>query len=174
MGVTGLQTNWLLYFQDIGFSPTTAALSATAFGVGSFSSRFLWGTFAARFPVRLLMATATTLTAGTVILLFQVDSVALMLIAALINGLALGGNFVMRPLIVANYFGRGHIGAINGVMRPLMIIGAATGPLAVAALFDLTEDWHVAFGAVIAIWLASAASIALARPPKPEPEATAA
>jgi len=165
MGVTGLQTNWLLYFQDIGFASTAAALSATAFGVGSFSSRFLWGFLAGRFPVRMLMACATTLTAVTVFLLFQVDSVAFMIGAALLNGLALGGNFVMRPLIVANYFGRGHIGAINGVMRPLMIIGAATGPLAVAALFDLTEDWHVAFGLVIAIWLASAASIALARPP---------
>jgi MFS family permease len=118
----------------------------------------------------MLMACATTLTALTVFLLFQVDSVAFMIGAALLNGLALGGNFVMRPLIVANYFGRGHIGAINGVMRPLMIIGAATGPLAVAALFDLTEDWHVAFGLVIAIWLASAASIALARPPKAAPD----
>jgi MFS family permease len=171
MGVTGLQTNWLLYFQDIGFTSTTAALSATAFGVGSFSSRFLWGSVAGRFPVRILMASATTITASTVFLLFQVDSVALMLIAALLNGLALGGNFVMRPLIVTNYFGRAHIGAINGVMRPLMIIGAATGPLAVAALFDLTEDWHVAFGAVIAIWLASAASITLARPPRGNEEA---
>jgi len=43
MGVTGLQTNWLVYFQDVGFASTTAALSASAFGVGSFSSRFLWG-----------------------------------------------------------------------------------------------------------------------------------
>ena len=171
MGVTGLQTNWLLYFQDIGFASTTAAFSATAFGIGSFSSRFLWGFFSGRFPVRILMACATTLTALSVFLLFQVDSVALMLIAALINGLALGGNFVMRPLIVANYFGRAHIGAINGVMRPLMIVGAAMGPLAVAGLFDLTDDWHVAFGLVIAIWLTSAASIAIARPPRDHVEA---
>jgi MFS family permease len=172
MGVTGLQTNWLLYFQDIGFASTTAALSATAFGVGSFSSRFLWGFFAGRFPVRALMACATSLTAASVLLLFLVDSVAFMIVAALINGLALGGNFVMRPLIVATYFGRGHIGAINGLMRPLMIAGAATGPLAVAALFDLTEDWHVAFGLVIGIWLASAASIALARAPVARRERT--
>jgi MFS family permease len=173
MGVTGLQTNWLLYFQDIGFASTTAALSATAFGVGSFSSRFLWGFFAGRFQVRLLMATATSLTATTVFLLFQVDSVALMIAAALLNGLALGGNFVMRPLIVANYFGRAHIGAINGLMRPLMIAGSATGPLLVALLFDLTGDWHVAFGLVAAIWFASAASIALARAPRPLPEPVA-
>src|SRR5690606_31191112 len=105
------------------------------------------------------------LTAASVLLLFLVDAVWFMLLAALLNGLALGGNFVMRPLIVANYFGRAHIGAINGLMRPLMIAGAATGPLAVAALFDLTQDWHVAFGLVIAIWAASAASVAVASPP---------
>jgi hypothetical protein len=55
-------------------------------------------------------------------------------------------------------------------MRPLMIAGSATGPLLVAALFDITGDWHVAFGLVAAIWFASAASIALARAPRPLPE----
>ena len=166
MGVTGLQTNWLLYFQDIGFASTTAALSASAFGIGSFSSRFIWGALAFRFHVRVLMAVATGLTALTVLLLFQIDSVWMMMTVALLNGLALGGNFVMRPLIVANYFGRDHLGAIGGVMRPLQIAGGATGPLAVAGLYDLTGDWHVAFGAVIAIWVGSALSIAAARPPR--------
>jgi len=166
MGVTGLQTNWLLYFQDIGFASTTAALSASAFGIGSFSSRFLWGLLAYRYHVRLLMAVATSLTALTVLLLFQIDSVWMMMAVALLNGLALGGNFVMRPLIVANYFGRDHLGAIGGVMRPLQIAGSATGPLAVAALFDITGDWHVAFGLVIALWAASALSIAVAAPPR--------
>jgi len=166
MGVTGLQTNWIVYFQDIGFEATTAALSASAFGVGSFSSRFIWGYLARTYEVRLLMAVATSLTAATVLLLFQIETVPGMMVVALLNGLALGGNFVMRPLIVANYFGRDHIGAINGVMRPLQIAGAAGGPLAVALLFDLTDNWHVAFGLVIAVWLTSATSIALATKPK--------
>jgi len=167
MGVTGLQTNWLVYFQDVGFASTTAALSASAFGVGSFSSRFLWGFISNRYPVRVLMAVATSLTAATVLLIFQVDSVPTMMAVAVLNGLALGGNFVMRPLIVADYFGRNHLGAIGGIMRPLQIAGAATGPIAVAGLFDLTGSWHIAFGLVIAIWLASALSIAVAAPPKP-------
>lgn len=171
MGVTGLQTNWLLYFQDIGFAATTAALSATAFGIGSFSSRFLWGMLAYRWHVRFLMATATSLTALTVLLLFEVNSVAMMMTVAVLNGLALGGNFVMRPLIVANYFGRDHLGAIGGVMRPLQIAGGASGPLAVAGLFDLTHDWHVAFGFVIVIWAASALSIVAALPPRQKEEA---
>jgi hypothetical protein len=51
-------------------------------------------------------------------------------------------------------------------MRPLQIAGGATGPIAVAGIFDLTGSWHVAFGFVIAIWLASALSIAIASPPK--------
>jgi sugar phosphate permease len=167
MGVTGLQTNWLVYFQDAGFASTTAALSASAFGIGSFSSRFLWGFIAHKYPVRVLMAVATSLTAATVLLIFQVDNVPTMMAVAVLNGLALGGNFVMRPLIVADYFGRNHLGAIGGIMRPLQIAGGATGPLAVAGLFDLTDSWHIAFGLVIGIWLASALSIAIAAPPKP-------
>jgi MFS family permease len=165
MGVTGLQTNWIIYFKDIGFESTTAALSATAFGIGSFSSRFIWGFIARRYPVRVLMAIATSLTAATVLLLFQIDSVAMMMAVALLNGLALGGNFVMRPLIVADYFGRNHLGAISGIMRPLQIAGSAFGPLAVAFLYDSTGSWHIAFGLVIVVWLTSALSISLAFPP---------
>ena len=166
MGVTGLQTNWLLFFQDQGFTATTAALSASAFGIGSFTSRFIWGYLAHRYQVRALMATSVSITAFTVILIFQVDSVLTMMLVAVFNGLALGGNFMMRPLIVANYFGRDHLGAINGVQRPMQVVGGATGPLIVAGLFDMTGDWHVAFGVVIAIWIASALSITLAKPPK--------
>ena len=166
MGVTGLQTNWLLFFQDQGFAATTAALSASAFGVGSFSSRFIWGYLAHRYSVRVLMATSVSITAFSVLLIFQVDSVLTMMLVALFNGLALGGNFMMRPLIVANYFGREHLGAIGGVLRPLQVVGGATGPLIVAGLFDITGNWHIAFGAVIAIWMASALSITLAKPPK--------
>ena len=91
----------------------------SAFGVGSFSSRFIWGYLARTYEVRVLMAVATSLTAATVLLLFQIETVPGMMFVALLNGLALGGNFVMRPLIVANYFGRDHLGAINVVMRPL-------------------------------------------------------
>jgi hypothetical protein len=72
----------------------------------------------------------------------------------------------MRPLIVADYFGRNHLGAIGGIMRPLQIAGSATGPIAVAGIFDLTDSWHVAFGFVATIWLASAVSILVASPPK--------
>lgn len=165
-GLTGLQTNWLVYFQDIGFTPSTAALSATAFGVGSFSARFLWGSFAGKASVRKLMTLATVLTAASVLLLFPVNSPWMMLTAALLNGLALGGNLVMRPLIIANYFGRNHLGAINGVIRPFTVAGGAVGPLLVAGLYELSRSWYLAFGLVIVIWATSAVAVAIAAPPK--------
>ncbi len=166
LGLVGLQANWLVYFQDIGFTAQSAALSATAFGLGSFSARFLWGTLATRWSPRRLMAIATSLTAATVFFMFPVNSIPTMLLVSLANGLALGGNLVMRPLIVANYFGRNHLGAINGVMRPFMVVATATGPVWVAGLYDLTNSWHVAFGFVIVIWVASALTVAVAGPPR--------
>jgi MFS family permease len=166
MGLVGLQANWLVYFQDIGFSAQSAALSATAFGVGSFSARFLWGALATRWSPRRLMTVATAITAATVLFMFPVNSVAAMLAVSLANGLALGGNLVMRPLINANYFGRNHLGAITGVMRPFMVVATATGPVLVAGLYDLTTSWYVAFGFVVVIWAASALTVAVAAPPK--------
>ena len=164
-GVTGLQTNWLLYFQDVGFSATTAALSSTVYGMGAFSARFLWGFMSERMAVRHLMALQTLATAVTVALFFVIHDTPSLFVVAMLHGLALGGQFILRPLIVAEYFGRRHLGAINGVMRPFNTLASAFGPLIIATLFDASGGWTAPLCAIIALWVVSAATVAGAAPP---------
>jgi len=162
-----------VYFQETGFSAPLAASSASAFGVGSFSSRFLWGWLAGRFAPRKLMVVGTMITALTVVPFFFIGAnYPLLLLVSLVHGLALGGNLIMRPLLVADYFGRNHLGAISGLMRPFNTLASASGPLIVTGLYELTQSWYVAFGSVMLMWVISGLSVITAGPPsdrKPAP-----
>lgn len=163
--VNAFHSSWLVYFQDIGFSPAEAALSSSAFGIGSFSSRFVWGFFVRKLEIRKLMALQTSMAAVTVLLFFAIHSIPVMLLIALAHGLCFGGQVILRPFIVAEYFGRAHLGAVNGIMRPFNTAAQAVGPLVVAGLFDATGDWGLPFAAVFGTWLLSALFVAFAQPP---------
>jgi sugar phosphate permease len=165
MGVQGFQPSWQPYFVDIGFSATTGAQAIAIYGICAAAARLIWGTLAEHFPSRNLMVVQTTLTAMMIAyLLFVVDSPLTLFVYAALQGLTLGGQFILQPLMVANYFGREHLGAVRGIMRPFITLAAAAGPLFVAGLFDATGTYHVAFIAVLATWLIAALIYLLAVP----------
>jgi MFS family permease len=177
LGTNGFHANWLPLFQDEGFSAAEGSLAATAYGICSLSTRVFWGWGAERVSLRQLMALQSALTALTVFAFLLIDSRLALVLAAALNGLALGGVFIMRPMIVATYFGRAHLGAINGLMRPFMTATSAFSPLLVAWIFDAGGSYDPAIWLIGGCWLLAGATVLLARQPlrsKPPSPATAA
>jgi MFS family permease len=168
LGTGGFHANWLPYFRDLGFSSAQGSLAATAYGVCSLSSRVVWGWMSERFELRYVMGLQGVLTCFSVILFLNIDSPATLLLATISNGLALGGIFVMRPMIVANYFGRGHLGAISGIIRPFVTLANAGSPLLVAFLYDRQGTYEGVFLIIAIGWLVAAAAVLLARSPQPK------
>ena len=165
LGLGGFHVNWLPYFQDIGFTSAQGSIAATGYGVCSISIRLLWGWFAERYPVRYTLALQGAFTGLSILLFLLIDSQLTLLLAGAAHGLALGGFFVMRPLAVASYFGRGHLGAVNGVLRPFITLTSAASPLLVAFARDIEGSYVTIFWALALCWLLSAAIVAFARPP---------
>jgi len=83
---------------------------------------------------------------------------------AFFQGLTLGGQFILQPLMIANYFGRQHLGAVRGVMRPFITFSGAIGPVFVAGLFDATGTYKVAFLFVLSTWIIASLIYLLAVP----------
>lgn len=165
MGVQGFQPNWLPYFQDIGFSATTGAAAIAIYGAGAAAARLIWGTLAERFPSRNLMVLQTAMTAMVIVfLLLGVNSRLTLFVYAGVQGLTLGGQFILQPLMVANYFGREHLGAVRGIMRPFITLSGAAGPVFVAGLYDATGTYQLAFVAVLGTWIIAAFIYLLAVP----------
>jgi MFS family permease len=169
LGTNGFHANWIPFFQDEGFSAAEASLAATAYGICSLTTRIFWGWGAERISLRQLMALQSVLTALSVLGFLLIDSRGVLVVAAAFNGLALGGVFIMRPMIVATYFGRGHLGAINGLLRPFMTGASAFSPLLVAWIFEARGSYDLVFWLLAGCWLLAAGAVVLARQPRRSP-----
>ncbi|MDE2802208.1 MAG: MFS transporter [Chloroflexota bacterium] len=174
IGIGGFHANLVPFYQDSGIPESVAALSATAFAVGSVSFRPVWGLLAERVPLRYLIGPQLILTAGTVLLILNVGGQTSMLLASGLHGLTIGAYITLMGVIVADYFGRLHLGAINGVLRPFMTASGAASPLFIAFLFDLQDSYTLAFLIIAAGWLLAGALMLLAKPPRPPERAATA
>ncbi len=166
LGMGGFHANLVTYFQDIGLAASVAALSGTAFAVASVSLRPVWGLLAERVTVRYLIGPQLILSAGTVLLILNVGGQTSMLIAAGLHGLTIGAYITLQNLMVADYFGRAHLGAISGIIRPFMTVAGATSPVLIAFLFDLQDSYTTAFLIIATAWLIAGGLILLAAPPR--------
>ena len=165
IGIGGFHANLVPFFQDSGLTPAVAALSGTAFAVCSVATRPIWGILAERVPVRYILGPLLVLAAASVLLVLNVDGKTSMLIAAGVHGVAIGAYISLQGLVVADYFGRAHLGAINGMIRPFMTGASAMSPLMIGILFDLKGSYTIAFLIIAVGWLFAGVLMSIARPP---------
>ena len=80
--------------------------------------------------------------------------------------IVVGGGYIgLNPLIFPNYFGRQHVGSIRGAFTPLRSAAAATGPLAIAWMFDLTGSYDIALKTCIVMLIFGAFAMIFAPAP---------
>lgn len=165
-GTGGFFANWIPYFRDLGFSSTEGSMATAAYGVGSITVRAFWVWVTERYPVGLALAAQAIATGLAALSFLLIDSQLSMVLAGGLFGTSVGGFFILRPLAVANYFGRAHLGSINGIIRPFITASSALSPLVVAALYDVTGAYRLSFVIIAACWLTAGVAVALARPPR--------
>jgi MFS family permease len=166
LGMTAFHANWLPYFQDIGFSRSQGSLAITSYGICGMTSRLIWGRLAERFALNRLMLAQGCLTGISVLMFLAIWNPYTMIFAAACHGLCVGGNLIMRPMLVASYFGRGHLGAVNGMMRPFTTLVGAAAPLLVAWLRDQEGSYTLAFLLLATGWFVAGLAVVLSRSPQ--------
>ena len=165
---TAFPTNLVPALVERGFSASTAAISFSAYGAVSFFGRFVWGTIADRLHIRKVLLIIATYAGLTVPLLLLLPGDAALLAGA-IAGLGIGGWVGLNQIVWASYFGRDHVGAISGAVRPFVTISGATGPLYVAALADAFGSYTVSILVMAASWWVCGLILFLIKPaPLPE------
>ena len=160
---TAFPTNLVPAYVERGFSATTAAAAFSAYGLISFSGRFFWGYLADRLHIRKTLLIISTYCGVTVPLLWFLPGDTA-LIAGAIAGLGIGGWVGLNQVIWAVYFGRAHLGALNGVIRPFITVSSATGPLVVASLADAFDSYAVSIGVMALSWWVCALFLLIVRP----------
>ena len=78
----------------------------------------------------------------------------------------------MSQIIIADYFGRTHLGSIRGFLVPFILPVNAFGPLAAGLYFDADGTYVPLFAVLAILCLVGASAMARAgRPPRPSADA---
>lgn len=172
MSVSGIGFHQVPYVTDIGFSSTIAASMITVWGTFAFISKLIFGVLSERIHIRYLMIVSFIGGAAGIVILMNAPSLGLWGVYgyAVTNGFFRGAYPTLVPLTWANYFGRGFLGTIRGVVAPFSLVASAGGPLFAGYLYDRTQSYSVAFGIFVATFLLATVFMFLAKPPKRRPQ----
>jgi MFS family permease len=168
LSITGLPASLVQMFVDRGLTPTVAALGFSIYGLCSVACRFVWGELGNRWHIRrVLLWISLYMVIVTPVLLVLRPPVAV--VYAGLVGFGIGGFVALHQLVWTAYFGRRHLGAIVGAMRPLSTLSAASGPALLAVLFDTTGSYDGSLWLLAASWLVCAGLLWLAPVRVPSP-----
>ncbi len=139
-----------------GYAVTATAVLSVFAGIGSIFSGFLSERITAR---KTLIGIFMFMGLGFLMLL-RVETALQSMIWAVYYGLSFGGMFIGTQLIVADFYGREHIGAIRGVIWPIQLIFNASGPFIAALAYDSSGNYDTIF-TVFAFFMISASIMML-------------
>lgn len=170
--MTGVGFHQLSYYTERGIDPSIGAYVVSSFAFGFFAGGVTWAPLGDRFPVRFMLMALYASGIGIMALMLQVHAPWQAFAAALTFGMLVGGSIQLPTMLIANYFGRAHIGAIGGTVHVARGFGLGSGPVIGGLLIDGIgyEAAWIAFGAFAAT---AAVLMGLARRPRLEAEVAA-
>jgi MFS family permease len=167
IGNFSLQTHTVVmvpHIEDIGFSSSRAATALSMYGIFSLAMRFIWGTVADRFSVRVAIIFQSLLTSVGALLLMQVSGLLSLYVIMAFQGMTLSGYPPLQILVWPEFFGRMHIGSIVGVTQFFSTIVAAAGPILVGVLYDQTGSHVTSLWLLVVTWAGSVAVMLIVKP----------
>jgi MFS family permease len=149
-------------FAELGLSQQVAARVFTVSGVVMVIAMPLIGRALDRFPTRFVFSGALVWLSLTMVVLTRVDGLATALVYGVLFGAVTAANITFFAYMWARFFGRRHLGSIQGAGQMIGVVGASVGPLPLGIAFDLTGSYGATLlmlaglpliGAVLALFL---------------------
>jgi MFS family permease len=167
MANTAVGFHQVAYYTDMGIAPTEAVAALSLYSLCGALASGLWGLLTERFSERGLAIAGVLASAGAILYLLTVRSLAGALIFAVLFGVTARGGTTLVNIILAQYYGRESFGAISGFMTPFVMVGLGLGPAIGAYWFDLTDTYEAVFIAFAALSVLAAVLLWLAKKPPP-------
>ena len=168
-GSSGITLHLVPYLveKDIGTGMAVGAVSVS-FMAGGLSTLF-WGFLAERYPPRRLLTLVYIVGAAGIAVLLGASTSGQAYVFAVLHGAAVGGIATVTTLLLADYYGRRHLGSIYGLNRSVQVAGFAAGPLVAGAVYDISDSYTGAFAAFLALSVVAALLVAMAARPGRRP-----
>jgi MFS family permease len=137
--------------EGLGYSLGLATLVFTLVTVGQFAGVITGWVIGDRFVKRKVAAICMLMHAVGLLMLTYATGPVVLVIAALVHGIAWGLRGPFMQAIRADYFGRTSIGMIIGLSSLVIVIGQIGGPIVAGAFADWTGDYKLGFTILAAL-----------------------
>jgi OFA family oxalate/formate antiporter-like MFS transporter len=154
LGVMAVITHVMPYLSSVGIPRSTAGLVAGAIPVVSIIGRLGLGQLADVFDKKILMILSLLLMSLGLMAFCYVQSGWLIILFLMFFSPGFGGMMVLRGAFVREYFGRGSLGKLLGLIRGSAALGGILGPTLAGMTFDALGNYQP-------IWLIFSALSAL-------------
>ena len=159
--VSGTQQNLKLFLSlDQHYSQGAAARVLSLILMFSLVGRLLMGWLADHFPKKYVMLLIYTLVAAAIPLLLLAQSPQTIYVFAIVFGIALGGDYMIIPLMTAEIFGTQVLGTLLGVILTADGVAEAVSPWMMGRARDVSGTYSHGFLVLIAMALLGAAATA--------------
>ncbi len=142
MIITGIHFHAVQIYLDIGMTEIDAVAMFSAFAVASAVSMLLGGIMADRLPVHFLLSGAMASMAFGIWFLTQIESSLTSALFAVSLGAGQGTFMAVRSTIWVRYYGRPHLGKIQGTLTTVEVAASSMGPLVMGATHDLWGSYN--------------------------------
>ena len=169
--VSGTSQNLKLFLSiDLKYTQQEAANVLSIVLGASIIGRLLMGWLADKIQKKYVMILIYGLVAASIPLLFIADSIEIMYVFAFFFGMALGGDYMIIPLMAAELFGVKVMGRVMGIIISADGLGEAFGPMIAASIRDRTGSYLYGFSALIILALLGTIAVILLPSRKKETE----
>ena len=152
--VSGTSQNLKLYLSiDLKYTQQEAANVLSIVLGASIIGRLFMGWLADKIQKKYVMILIYSLVAVSIPLLFIADTTGIMYLFAFLFGVALGGDYMIIPLMAAELFGVKALGRVMGVIISIDGLGEAFGPMLAAFIRDTSGNYVYGFSALIGLAL---------------------
>jgi len=150
--VTAVNVHAVTHIKEgLGYSLSMATLVFTLVTVGQFGGVMTGWVIGDRFVKRKVAAICMLMHAAGLLMLTYATGPVVLVIAALVHGMAWGLRGPFMQAIRADYFGRHSIGMIIGLSSLILIFGQIGGPIVAGAFADWTGDYRLGFTILAAL-----------------------
>lgn len=163
---TGVNFNLIPYLSDQGLTDSQAVTILLIWSFTGIPAALFSGLLVERLSVQwVIVGFQAGMIIGTVLLL-SVDILWIGVVFALVHGASFAGSLLAQQVILADYYGSAHLGALRGVVLPWQMAANAIGPLAATLVFDIRGDYTAILWVYVVIQLMVLLALLRANPPK--------
>ena len=164
---SGIGFNMVPYLHEQAGITTPQAVGVLSLATFLSLSSLVWAPLADRFTPRWCIFWTMLAASGTVLYMFNINSLWSAYVFGVLWGISSGAGGVLTAMIVAQFFGRESYGSIIGTMRPFEAGGLGLGQAIGTLIYDFTGSYRWLLWASLAAHLLAASLIFIAKPPEP-------